>query len=179
MKQLEGIVLWLAVCWRQGRAFQMVFSAEGWSLGMLSVSPFFTVLFPISPMTAGIFHSFALHLFCVNNQQKLKHDEENLSYYCGSDIAGVGCWSIMYGWLARQVAQPVCTDLVAESESKSSLICRWIKGCNSIALLKARMWPISKCGWMVLVGCFQRLCSFCFYNLRKGRTFWVPLGTFT
>lgn len=125
---------------------------------------------PISAMTAGIFYSCALHLFCVNNQQKLKRDEENLSYHCGSDTLEVGCWSIMYGWLARHIAQSMHTYLGAESKLKSSSICRWIKEHNSIPSLKAREEPISKCGWMVSAGWFQPLPAFCFGNLKEGKS---------
>lgn len=85
----------------------------------------------------------------------------------------------MYGWLARQIAQLVHTYLVAESKLKSSIICRWIKECNSIPLLKARKCPISKRGWVVSVGCIQGLRSMCFCNSRKGRVVQVPPWTFT
>lgn len=169
---------WLSAGDREGR-FRQSFLLKAGLQGFFLLALCSQSSSPISAMTAGIFYSFALHLFCVNNQQKLKRDEENLSYFCGSDTPEVGCWSIMYGWLAHQIAQSMHTYLVAESKLKSSSICRWIKERNSIPLLKARKWPISKRGWMVSVGCFQRLHSFCFYNLRKGRGFQVPLGTFT
>ena len=75
---------------------------------------------------------------------------------------------------ARQVAQSTHTWLGAESEFRSSPICRSVEEHDGIPLLKARKQPISKHGWRVSVGCFRRLHSFGFHNLRKGRAFQVP-----
>lgn len=77
-------------CCRQGRAFQSLLLTAGlWGSFLSALCSQSSS--PISAMTAGIFYSFALHLFCVNNQQKLKRDKENLSSHCGSDTPEVGC----------------------------------------------------------------------------------------
>lgn len=75
---------------KQGRTSQTVF-ADGWSPGIFLLALCSQSSSPVSAMTAGIFYSFALHLFRVNNQQKLKHDKENLSCCCGSDTPDAGC----------------------------------------------------------------------------------------
>lgn len=50
----------------------------------------------------GIWHEgsylyFNLHMFCVSNEQKSKHDQRNLSYYRDSDTRGPGCGSVRDG----------------------------------------------------------------------------------